>query len=182
MSTRPINPIRNEKAVPPRRSVPFDQEPGYYPDARLWLFGNARLLEARLAHVERALGPPNQSPAALDEIEQDCERLVLGGKILVSGIHNAAHQRAAIVPLRWGAPRILVLSGGFEHHLGKDLNQEPFRIARLWRYKFDERTDRVVSRRAPDRLPTYALHNPTVDRMIFKIALLQLHALLFRPT
>ncbi|HTQ10400.1 MAG TPA: hypothetical protein VMI31_10040, partial [Fimbriimonadaceae bacterium] len=60
---------------------------------------------------------------------------------------------------------------GFYHHLGKDLKDELFRAARLWRYQFDPRTDLVVSRRAPDKKPTYAIHNPTVDRLIGLIAI-----------
>lgn len=180
MSTHLSNSTWSGTIAPPRRSAPFDQEPGFYPDAHLWLYGNVRLLGANLAHVELALGPPNQTPATLDEIEHETERLVLSGQTLVTGVHNAALQRAAIVPLRWGSPRILVLSGGFEHHLGKDLKQEPFRAARLWRYQFDERCDLVVSRRAPDRLPTFAHHNPTVDRLIVSIATRKIEALLFK--
>lgn len=82
------------------------------------------------------------------------------------GIHSPAHQNAAVVPLRWGSPRILVLSGGFRYHFGKDLMDEPFRVARLYRFGWDPVTDLAVSRRAPDKLPTYARHNPTVDRLI----------------
>lgn len=136
----------------------------------LWLYGNVSLLNSNLAHVKEALGHPFHTPDQLDQIEQRVESLVLAGHVLVTGIHSPAHQRAAVVPLRWGSPRVLVLSGGFRHHLGADLLDEPFRTARLWRYQFDNRTDLVVSRRAPDRLPTYALHNPTVDRLIEKIA------------
>ena len=104
---------------------------------------------------------------------------MLGGKVVVTGIHSPAHQRSAIVPLRWGAPRILVLSGGFHHHLGPNLKEEPFRAARLWRYQFDERTDLVISRRAPDKLPTFAQFNPTVDRLIQLITSRQVPGLLF---
>lgn len=179
MSTHLSNPTRSGTLAPPRRSAPFDQEPGFYPEANLWLYGNARLLGANLAHVELALGPPNQPPATLDEVEKLAEQIVLGGKVLVSGVHNAAHQRAAVVPLRWGSPRILILSGGFEHHLGKDLKEEPFRAARLWRYQFDERSDLAISRRAPDRLPTFAHHNATVDRLIERIVSRRIDALLF---
>jgi DNA processing protein len=100
----------------------------------------------------------------------------------VTGIHSAAHMRAAIVPLRWGAPRILVLSGGFHYHLGENLDQEPFRSARLWRYAWDPLTDLAISRRAPDKLPTYAHFNPTVDRLIENIVLRQCHGPLFDPT
>jgi hypothetical protein len=155
---------------PPRRTAPFEIEPGYYEPANLWLYGNARLLQGELACIETAFGAGPHLPKELGEIEREAERLVLAGKILVCGIHSAAHQRAALVPLRWGAPRIVVFSGGFRRHLGKDLREEPFRAARLWRYQWDHRTDLAVSRRAPEKLPTYATHNRTVDRLIGEIA------------
>lgn len=164
---------------PPRRSAPFDHEPGFYPDAKLWLYGNVRLLDSDLVHLPAALGEPRQTPSQLDALEHQAEVLVLAGKILVTGIHNAAQQRVAVVPLRWGAPRILVLSGGFYHHLGQTLTDEPFRAARLWRYQFDPRQDLVISRRAPDRRPTFALYNPTVDRLIEQIVGRQTPGLLF---
>lgn len=164
---------------PPRRSAPFDHEPGFYPDAKLWLYGNVRLLDAELAYLPAALGEPRQTPSQLDALEPQAEALVLAGKILVTGIHNAAHQRVAVVPLRWGAPRVLVLSGGFYHHLGQTLSDEPFRAARLWRYQFDAQTDLVISRRAPDKAPTFALYNPTVDRLIEQIVGRRTPGLLF---
>ena len=150
----------------PKRSAPYDVEPGYYEEAALWLYGNVRLFHQQLCCVHRALGQPRHRPHDLDVIETEAEHIVLGGRVLVSGVHNAAHQRAAVVPLRWGAPRILVLSGGFRLHLGPDLVDEPFRAARLWRYRFDPSTDLVISRRAPDKCPTFGLYNPTVDRLI----------------
>lgn len=146
--------------------VPCQSEPTFYEPARLWLYGNAKLLRGRLAVVEDALGFDHDDPTRLQAIEEQAERLVLEGHILVCGIHNPAHQRAAVVPLRWGASRILVVSGGFLHHLGPNLDKEPFRVARLWRYRFDPQTDLVVSRRAPGKLPTFGRHNPTVDRLI----------------
>lgn len=152
--------------APPRRTAPFDQEPGYCESSGLWLYGNARLLDGALACVIEACGLNIHRPRELDAIEQAAEMLVLDSKVLVCGIHSPAHQRAAVVPLRWGAPRIVVLSGGFNYHLGKDLKDEPFRAARLWRYQWDPKTDLAISRRAPEKLPTYATHNPTVDRMI----------------
>lgn len=151
---------------PPRRSLPFHIEPGFYKDGEVWLFGNARLLRGQLACIEAASGPNRHSCSELDAIEAEAERIVLEGKVLVCGVHSCAHQRAAVVPLRWGSPRILVLSGGFQHHLGENLDQEPFRPARLWRYKWDPQTDLAISRRAPEKLPTYATHNSTIDRMI----------------
>lgn len=163
----------------PPRSAPFDQEPGFYEPAGLWLYGNARLLNAKLALIEQALGPNDHAPDELDEIERCAEQLVLSGNVLVTGIHSPAHMRAAVVPLRWGSPRVLIVSGGFKFHLGADLNQEPFRAARLWRYRWDPSTDLAVSRRAPDKLPTFAHHNPTVDRLISRIVNHELNGCLF---
>lgn len=151
---------------PPRRNAPYDEEPGYYISGALWLYGNVRLLWGKLAHVSSALGPPTHRRAELDAVEREAEEYVLGSRILVCGIHSPAHQRAAVVPLRWGSPRIVVVSGGFYHHFGSELKDEPFRAARLWRYQFDPMTDLAVSRRAPEKKPTFASHNPTVDRIV----------------
>lgn len=160
---------RASKPLPPRRTAPFEQEPGFYEPAGLWLYGNVKLIRCPFACVSAALGPDGHSPSQLDAIEREAEAIVLDGKVLTCGIHSPAHQRAAVVPLRWGAPRIVVFSGGFLHHLGEDLKQEPFRAARLWRYSWDPTCDLAVSRRPPDKQPTYALHNPTVDRLIARL-------------
>ncbi len=154
----------------PRRTEPYGSAPGYYPEGALWLYGNVKLLHGRIACVSAFFGPPDHLRSELDEIERQAEALILDAQILVCGIHNLAHQRAAVVALRWGAPRIVVFSGGFFHHLGKNLKEEAFRSARLWRYEWDAATDLAISRRAPDRLPTYASHNKTVDRLIEMIA------------
>jgi len=159
-----------ERKTPTKRSAPFNEEPGFHGPAELWLYGNAKLLDSDLVHVPHCAGPNHHSPAELDVIEREVEHQVLEGKVVVCGIHNEAHRRSAVVPLRWGSPRILVFSGGFYHHLGEDLSDEPFRAARLWRYQWDHTTDLAISRRAPEKLPTYASHNPTVDRMIATIA------------
>lgn len=163
------------------RNAPFEREPGFYADAKLWLYGNVRLLRGNLDYVSLCLGPEAHSPGDLERIELQAEYMVLRGKTLVCGIHHEAHRRAAVVPLRWGAPRILVVSGGFRYHLGKDLQEEPFRAARLWRYQWDARTDLIISRRPPEKLPTYATHNPAVDRLIHSIAIQEVDALLFGP-
>lgn len=168
-------PISNSKTfadandpalVAPRRTARYEDEPGFYQPARLWLYGNIRLLFSKLSHVEGATGAGLWSRSDLEEIEREAERRVLNCEVLVCGIHNEAHQRATVVPLRWGAPRVLVFSGGIRFHLGKDLKEEPFRAARLWRYQFDSRTDLAISRRSPEKLPTFARHNPAVDRLI----------------
>lgn len=151
-----------------KRSAPFNEEPGQH--GKLWLYGNVRLLQADLACVGRACGQPVHTSQQLEEIEKFAEQIVLDGKILVCGVHNPAHQRAAVVPLRWGSPRIVVFSGGFKQHLGDDLKNEAFRAARLWRYAWDPLTDLAVSRRAPDKRPTWGHYNPTVDSLIVCLA------------
>lgn len=152
--------------APAPRCARYEDEPSYYGAGALWLYGNVRLLHQKLSCVESALGSGPWDKTTLDEIETEAERRILNAEVLVCGIHNEAHQRAAIVPLRWGAPRVIVFSGGFRVHLGSDLRNEPFRAARLWRYQWDSRTDLAVSRREPHKLPTYARHNPAVDRII----------------
>ncbi len=114
--------------------MPYDVEPGYYEAGKLWLYGNARLLSTNLAYIPQACGLLSHTKAELEVIEKEAERLALEGRTIITGIHNPAHQRVAIVPLRWGAPRIVVMSGGFRYHLGENLDQEPFRTARLWRF------------------------------------------------
>ncbi len=153
----------------PARSLRFGEAPTYYEPGQVWLYGNVRLLDTRLAHVESLMGVRHFYPAELNEVCKRAEDLVLDGKTLVCGVHNEGHMRAAIVPLRWGSPRIVIFSGGFKHHLGDELKREPFSAAALWRYEWDPRTDLAVSRRAPDKKPTYALYNPTVDRLVGKL-------------
>lgn len=159
--TRPIVPS-------PTRA--FLEAPGFYPPCRLWFYGNIRLLHGDLAYIPSTFGDWCPIPSDLDRIEREAEEIVLNGSILVCGVHNLAHRRAAIVPLRWASPRILVFSGGFRFHLGKDLQSEPFQAAQLWRYQWDPKTDLAVSLRHPSSKPTYAYHNPTVDRLVAELA------------
>ena len=117
------------------------------PPSVLFLYGNVRLLQAPTFAV---LASRNTSPADLDLIDRLTEEGVLGGETLVTGHDRPEYQRSAIVPLRWGAPRILVLDRGLFQVLGADLKDEAFRAARLWRYEFDPRTDLAVSPFRPD--------------------------------
>ncbi|MBA3724867.1 MAG: hypothetical protein H0W86_00070 [Armatimonadetes bacterium] len=151
-------------------AAPFTDVSVYHGTSGLWLYGNLRLLRSNLAYMPSAIGPGDWTADELQAIERETELLVLDSKTLVCGVHGAAHQRTAVVPLRWGAPRIVVLSGGFHYHLGPKLDHEPFRAARLWRYRWDALVDLAISRRAPDKLPTFASHNPTIDRLIVKLA------------
>lgn len=127
----------------PRRIEAMDPDP----PGVLFLYGNARLLDGRTFCV---MSSRKSSDESLDQIERLVEKGVLDGKILVSGHDTPEYQRAAVVPLRWGAPRILVLDQGFFQVFGEDLNDEPFRAARLWRYKFDAKTDLAVTWVSPE--------------------------------
>lgn len=160
------SPFGATSDTPARRCTRYEDEPSYYEAGGLWLYGNVRLLHAKLSCVESASGPGPWDRTSLDDIEREAERRILSAEILVCGVHNEAHQRAAVVPLRWGAPRVIVFSGGIRVHLGADLKNEPFRAARLWRYQWDPKTDLAISRRDPKKPPTFSRHNPTVDRLI----------------
>jgi hypothetical protein len=148
----------------------YDTAPGVLPpwqcpDSKLWFYGNTNLLKGDLATIDKRREDELYNDYLM-RIEVEARCLVLSGKVLVTGVHNEPQQRAAILPLRWGAPRIVVFSGGFYHHLGRALNQEPFRAARWWRYEWDPACDLAISRRSPTSVPTYSLDSPTVDALI----------------
>ncbi len=126
--TRPREADHNQ-SPPARRSAPYGEEPGYYEPAKLWLYGNVRLIRADLFHVE-------------------------------------AHQRSAVVPLRWGSPRIVVMRRGFASHLGKDLRDEPFAAARLWRSRWDPSSDLAISTRNPESSSGFSVPAKRIDRII----------------
>lgn len=113
-----------------------------HPPGLLFLYGNQKLLNSPTFSVMSSRKSPL---AAKDLVDQLAEAGVMNGETLVAGHDTPEYQRAAIVPLRWGAPRILVLDIGMFAALGDNLEEEPFRAARLWRYKFDPHTDLVVS-------------------------------------
>lgn len=56
------------------------------------------------------------------------------------------------------------------HHLGPKIDQEPFRLGPLWRYRWDPVAVLAISRRAQEKRPTWGTHNPSVDRLIVRIA------------
>lgn len=116
----------------------------------LYLYGNRRLLDSKTFAV---LGSRNAPDAALAAIESLAEEGVLNGEVLVGGHNTPEYQRASVVPLRYGAPRILGLDRELFDALGDDLSEEPFRAARLWRYQFDPLTDLAVTTIHPDQKP-----------------------------
>ncbi len=146
----------------PRQIEAFDSDP---PGA-LFLYGNARLLSVPTFAVMASRGG---GPRTLDRIEALTQEGVLASEVVVSGHDRPEYQRAAIVPLRWGAPRILVLDRGLFRALGDDLEQEPFAGARLWRYKFDPQTDLVVSPVKP-RAGFVGVSNQVRDRLVAALA------------
>jgi len=127
----------------PRRLEGFCEPPPVY----VFLYGNYKALEGKTFCV---LASRDASEEALLKVEKGVEAGVLEPMTLVSGANTVAYQRAAVVPLRWGAPRVLVLDRGLFAALGNGLDQEPFSAARLWRYRFDSSTDLVVSPFRPD--------------------------------
>ncbi len=91
------SPIRIRRLTnAPRRTVPYDMEPGYYESGGIWLFGNVRLLQVNLAYVPDAFGPDRHCAQRLASIEAAAERIVFEHGILVCGIHNEAHRRASV--------------------------------------------------------------------------------------
>lgn len=137
------------------------------PPGVLFLYGNVKLLEADTFCV---LSSRKSYPADLDEIERLTEEEVLSGGILVTGHDTPEYQRSAIVPLRWGSPRILCLDRGFFKVLGENLRDEAFRAARLWRYQFDPATDLVVSPFRPEA-DFIGANNKVRDRLVAGLSL-----------
>lgn len=122
----------------PRQLEQFEHSP----TGVLYLYGNARLLDGNTFTVCSSRKSPE---AAFPIIEQAVEDGVLAGEVLVTSHDTSEYQRAAVVPLRWGSPRVLVFDTGLFRALGDDLSEEPFSAARLWRYKFDPSTDLALS-------------------------------------
>lgn len=132
------------------------------PPGVLFLYGNQKLLQTRTFSVLSSRGA---MPADLELIEKLAEEGVLNGEVLVCGHDRIEYQRAAVVPLRYGSPRILCLDRGLFKVLGEDLRDEAFRAARLWRYEFDPTTDLVITpfRPASDFI---GINNQIRDRLI----------------
>ncbi|HZH99156.1 MAG TPA: DNA-processing protein DprA, partial [Fimbriimonadaceae bacterium] len=114
--------ITSADAHYPERVESMDPDP----PGVLFLYGNAKLLEPKTFCV---LSSRNTSRAGLDLMERLSEEHVLSGEIAVAGHDTPEYQRSALVPLRWGAPRILCLDRGLFQALGENLTEEPFRAA-----------------------------------------------------
>lgn len=136
------------------------------PPGVLFFHGNFRLLETQTFAVLSSRG---SMPADLDWIERLAEEGVLRSETIVSGHDTAEYQRASVVPLRYGSPRILVLDRGLFTVLGEELNQEAFRTARLWRTEFDPRTDLAVSPFRPES-EFFGVNNQIRDRLVASLS------------
>lgn len=132
------------------------------PPGVIFLYGNHKLLESNTFCV---LSSRNARAAELELIERWSEEGVLAGEVLVTGHDRPEYQRSAVVPLRWGSPRILCLDRGLFKVLGADLKDEAFRTARLWRYEFDPTTDLVVSPFRPES-DFFGVNNKIRDRLV----------------
>jgi len=132
----------------------------------VYFYGNVQLLSLETFAV---LSSRKSPPGALQQIEKCVEDGVLDGEILVTGHNTPEYQRAAVVPLRFGSPRIMVLDQGFFRALGKELKDEPFSSARLWRYQFDEKTDLAISAMHPD-MAYRPSENQARDQLIASLA------------
>ncbi len=139
---KPVRLVTVQNPLYPKRLEEFCEDvPGFF-----FSYGNLRVLETKTFCVLASSKSPEKD---LDRVERVAEEGVLAPRTLVTGVNTPAYQRSAVVPLRWGAPRILVLDRGLFEALGKDLSKEPFRTARLWRYRFDPQTDLVISAHRP---------------------------------
>lgn len=132
------------------------------PPGVLFFYGNAKLLQSRTFSVLASRATP---PRVLDRMEERVEAGVLDAEVLVCGHDRPEYQRAAVVPLRWGSPRLLCLDRGLFEALGDELRDEPFRAARLWRYQFDPGTDLVVSPFRPEA-HYVGVNNQVRDRLV----------------
>ena len=113
--------------------------------------GNGNLLQQNLWEFPYK-GEP-LTPEFLNHVEKESENAVLNGFTLVirSSMPKSICERSGVVPLRWGAPRILVAEGNWQGYHWRQAvmaGQEPCRVFRLWRYRWDDQTDALVRRAA----------------------------------
>jgi DNA processing protein len=172
VGSKPVRLLTGDSVLYPKRITDFLTSPPSY----LFAYGNLRALNSTTFSVVCSRDP---SPSNLEAVERAAEQGVLASKVLVGGTNTDAYQRAAVVPLRWGAPRILVLDRGLFVALGSDLSEEPFRTARLGRYKFDPETDLVISRNRP--FDEYAPSNQKYRDDLLVALSDEIHGVALRP-
>lgn len=158
LAANDVHVITAADAHYPSRLEQFDPDP----PGVLFCYGNLRLLERATFSV---LSSRRTTLRGLEWIEKLTEEGVFRSEVLVAGHDRPEYQRAAIVPLRWGAPRILCFDRGLQVALGDNLKEEPFRAGRLWRYEFDPKTDLAISPFKP-KGTFHGVHNQVRDRLI----------------
>ncbi len=157
-----VSMVTTMDAAYPQLIEGFDPDP----PAVLFLYGNTKLLQTKTFCV---MASRNAPPSALNTIESLTEEGTRNGEVLVSGHNTNEYRASAIVPLRWGAPRILALDRELFEVLGSQLNQEPFQTARLWRHEFDPQTDLAISAVAP-KTPSHPAMNRQRDKLIVSLS------------
>lgn len=140
---KPLRLITRESPLYPRALEEFCATPPGY----LFLYGNPKVLNNPTFCV---ISSRDATREDLDRVGRIVEQQTLEGKTLVTGSNTPAYRAAAVVPLRWGAPRIVVVERGLFPALGDDLERELFPAARLWRYRFDPATDLAISFSRPE--------------------------------
>ncbi|MER3413137.1 MAG: hypothetical protein C4341_02645 [Armatimonadota bacterium] len=140
---KPVRLVTRDSPLYPRALEEFCRTPPGY----LFLYGNPKVLNNPTFCVIASRGATRED---LDRVSRIVEEQTLEGKTLITGSNTPAYRAAAVVPLRWGAPRIVVVERGLFSALGDDLERELFAAARLWRYRFDPTTDLVISFSRPD--------------------------------
>lgn len=140
---KPVRMVTRDSPLYPRSLEEFCVKPPGY----LFFYGNPRVLSNPTFCVIASRGATREE---LDQVGRVVESKTLEGKTLVTGSNTPAYRMAAVVPLRWGAPRVVVVDRGLFEALGENLERELFPAARLWRYRFDPATDLVISFNRPD--------------------------------
>jgi predicted Rossmann fold nucleotide-binding protein DprA/Smf involved in DNA uptake len=143
VADKPVRLVTRESPLYPRTLDEFCPAPPGY----LFLYGNPKVLNNPTFCVIASRGATRED---LDRVGRIVEQQTLQGKTLVTGSNTPAYRAAAVVPLRWGAPRIVVVERGLFSALGDDLERELFPAARLWRHRFDPVTDLVISFSRPE--------------------------------
>lgn len=136
----------------------------------LYMYGNLKLLASDRFTLPISVLDQVTRQDILD-VHVPLAAEILKGRTLVTGVHSPLHDQAAVLPLRWGAPRILVLTSGFLQSLGPNLDQELTLLSRRWRYEFDPLTDLVISPFAPE--DSGKINSKTlelVEQIVLKIA------------
>lgn len=110
--------------------------------------GNLNLVQASLFDVH-AYRAAHRTQSDRD-FEIHLEKVILDGRTLVIDLNRLDAEDgiiAGVVPLRWGAPRIIVVRHG---KIAQEIQEgnEPHRRWRLWRYAWDGKTDlALITRR-----------------------------------